>query len=366
MSKWSEFHARHNERNFTPVFNAQLEALIDDEEATAPERAWAWVMRTSWGNHSDHCVGTKGETLTQADYARKIGVHRREVNPTFQEFGRRNYVQFKGREIHPVDDPTFADSSLIVGNGGDKHAQGKGSFSNFFSEVWATQHPTEFAEYQEHDRRRKEISLAALTEWKKRKKELSETGETNQAQSPKREGQPVRNGSDSSAKTGTTSERRIYRSKQENVKEGPPSSSFSKQVREALEHHGTTDDDVIQQLIKACRMNAPDCTADEICHFIAEKAKLINRRTSNPAGFLLTIVPKCFAGESFRTFRAKAARKPQAQTVQPISDEEYTETLEGLLARQPQHIQASEWRETLRKLKEKTPAAKTATAGGTT
>ena len=90
------------------------------------------------------------------------------------------------------------------------------------------------------------------------------------------------------------------------------SSSAAPEIRAALGDYGPVDDDVAQQLVAACRSYAPDCTLDEVVHFVHEKGKYIQRRDTrvhNPLGFLLTAVPKCFSGQSLADLRAQRSRE---------------------------------------------------------
>jgi hypothetical protein len=91
---------------------------------------------------------------------------------------------------------------------------------------------------------------------------------------------------------------------------GPPyretSSSPDSLLFETLSQYGAVDDDVLIRLRSAAQGVCPDCTDEEIVHFIQTKGELIRRHSheiSSPVGFLLTAVPKCFAGEAFRLFR---------------------------------------------------------------
>jgi predicted transcriptional regulator len=89
-------------------------------------------------------------------------------------------------------------------------------------------------------------------------------------------------------------------------------SSASPAVASALASFGTVDDDVITQLVAACRSYAADCTEEEIVHFIREKGKVVQRRDNriqNPVGFLLTAVPKCFSAHALAELRGKQSRE---------------------------------------------------------
>ena len=83
----------------------------------------------------------------------------------------------------------------------------------------------------------------------------------------------------------------------------------SEAIYQALSKYGPVDDDVLTRLIGNCRLATPDSTEDEIIHFIEEKGALVRAgRIHNPIGFLLTAVPKCFSGETFRFYREEQAR----------------------------------------------------------
>ena len=91
-------------------------------------------------------------------------------------------------------------------------------------------------------------------------------------------------------------------------------SSSSEAIYEALSQFGTVDDDVLKRLTVSCRLAAPDCTDDEIVHFIREKGEFVRAGSiRTPIGFLVTAVPKCFMGESFQRFRAEQGRRRKEQ-----------------------------------------------------
>ena len=97
---------------------------------------------------------------------------------------------------------------------------------------------------------------------------------------------------------------------------GNPTSSSA--IHQALGNFGAVDDEVIHRLTKSCKQQAPDCTDEEIVHFIEEKSSLIRVRDSrihSPIGFLLTAVPKCFSGEAFRLYRETQAKQREAEAV---------------------------------------------------
>ena len=70
------------------------------------------------------------------------------------------------------------------------------------------------------------------------------------------------------------------------------------------------DDDGAAALWRRCLEQAPDARLEEIVHFIHLKAGKPGIRV--PLGFLLTAVPKCFKGDSYRQFRAERERSRRA------------------------------------------------------
>lgn len=94
--------------------------------------------------------------------------------------------------------------------------------------------------------------------------------------------------------------------------------SSSVAVRQELSLYAPADDDAVQQLLDRCRDLAPDCTEEEILHFIREKSALMEKKKGavyNPLGFLLTVVPRCFAPESLRAYREQVARQREGKAM---------------------------------------------------
>ena len=94
-------------------------------------------------------------------------------------------------------------------------------------------------------------------------------------------------------------------------------------VQQALLMYGPADDDVVSRLVRACRDEAPDCTPEEIVHFIHEKGALVRAKDSrvyNPLGFLAAVVPKCLGGEAFRLYREQRAQERQAETARDAGE----------------------------------------------
>jgi predicted transcriptional regulator len=125
-------------------------------------------------------------------------------------------------------------------------------------------------------------------------------------------------------------------------------------LAEALKAYGTVDDDATTRLLRDCRSQSPDCTEEEILHFIQEKGRLTKLRDSriqNPIGFLIDAVPKCFAGESLKRYRQMSeSQQAEDQGLMPTIAEQI-ESLERFLELFPDHSQADTTRRHLADLK---------------
>jgi hypothetical protein len=105
-----------------------------------------------------------------------------------------------------------------------------------------------------------------------------------------------------------------------NFEESESSSTrFAQAIRDFV---GSTDDDAIRLLVENCRLYAPDATEAEILEIIRQKGFQLSRMRgiTNPMGWLLEAVPKCFEGESFRRYRAERAILLHSQPGQESGD----------------------------------------------
>jgi hypothetical protein len=65
------------------------------------------------------------------------------------------------------------------------------------------------------------------------------------------------------------------------------------------------DQRVLDRIIQGVLRERADARTEEILHFLAVKGAYASRgKIENPAGFLITAVPECFAGEVFEMWRA--------------------------------------------------------------
>lgn len=90
------------------------------------------------------------------------------------------------------------------------------------------------------------------------------------------------------------------------------SSSVVSVLRECF---GYVDDDAVRRIVDECRRRAVDATDEEIATFVRLTAGRIHRMPglTNPVGMLITQVPKCFEGESFRQFRQIEGQRREAE-----------------------------------------------------
>jgi hypothetical protein len=103
------------------------------------------------------------------------------------------------------------------------------------------------------------------------------------------------------------------------------------------------DQKAVEQLVAACRAEAPDATAAEIMHFIHKKGSITLhtqsagdfgcvRTIQNPVGFLLHAVPKCFEGVAFTAWR-KRSRAAAASATREVEIREVTCKFCGFITR---------------------------------
>ena len=108
--------------------------------------------------------------------------------------------------------------------------------------------------------------------------------------------------------------------REEEVREA--SSSGDSFVFAAFSQYGQIDDDVLTRLRAEAERACPDVTDAELIHFIHSKGSLVRKKNSaisNPIGFLLAAVPKCFVGDAFQLFRktqAEARAREAAELAQ--------------------------------------------------
>jgi hypothetical protein len=105
--------------------------------------------------------------------------------------------------------------------------------------------------------------------------------------------------------------------------EGEESSSFLQPVVAALRRYiPDVDDDAASELWSRCQAQAPAAELPELIHFIELKAGKPGIRM--PLGFLLSAVPKCFAGDSYRQYREE---RHKARDTEQSRDRHFAEEI---------------------------------------
>lgn len=75
------------------------------------------------------------------------------------------------------------------------------------------------------------------------------------------------------------------------------------------------DDSAAGRLWRECQNSVPDCTIDEIMHFVVLKAQKIyrDRNIRNPIGLLLMSIPEFFTGSAVHELREQKSREEKQQ-----------------------------------------------------
>ena len=95
-------------------------------------------------------------------------------------------------------------------------------------------------------------------------------------------------------------------------------------VAKALNRHWPVDEGAAAHLLQECRRVCRDAHAEEIAFFVREKTDMAaqNPKIINPTGLILTMVPRCFAGSTFETFRNRRAQAKAAEAERAAADRE--------------------------------------------
>jgi hypothetical protein len=339
----AEFKALHEavgKLDFTPDFNPSIESILMIEEVPLTEKLLALLKLQAWGNQKQLAVhdDARNRPFTQADAARKLGVSRQRIYEAAAKLVKRCQLRIEGQSLYPVADPAAEHRRRESESAPSGSAPDAQSFR-----LWLLEHPDLAEDYRE--------AFGTIGSIKRqfRQEVVSGTGRGNGAPASPRSGQERGTRPDTSEDTGRTAGPPIIIEEEENLLE-EPSSSFSTVEEEAaseptttvalaqsdanspeppsdekeesrkpgivsaaLRPYGDPDDDAVNALVDACRSHAPDATAEEIAHFVREKGKLITRKITNPVGFLLTAVPKCFVSDSFREYREQRTRERSQQ-----------------------------------------------------
>lgn len=89
------------------------------------------------------------------------------------------------------------------------------------------------------------------------------------------------------------------------------------------------DDSAVSRLWTECRRQTPDCTVDEIVHFVNLKLDQLhrNRNIVNPIGMVLTSVPSYFSGTAIADLRANREKEAKELVVAEAETHGYWQAL---------------------------------------
>jgi hypothetical protein len=346
VSGWPEFYNKHKGQHYTPAFNSCLEAQMADARLVLEQRICAWLMRTSWGNHSESCVTSEGIIQTQVDCARALKLTRTEkgkqvpdrqrVNHVFRRLERLGYIEVRGQEIFVKDDPAgiFASSSLEVDHKSTPEDQPTNGFRQYMETVWGAANPDDFKRLQEMEQAVKQIRTSILSEYKRHKQMSDPVLHSEEAEG--------RNGSDNipervlhSPEQGSTL---AGVSINENGKQ-KRLASYAERIRSEVEASGllvkggSLDARTAQNTAKRLHALAPADRVDDVltelgieCHQVAQRKH--NRPKS--WGIILTLLEDAIGRVLERD--SQAPSKPPGEAQSASSIESQIATLEEALS----------------------------------
>jgi hypothetical protein len=147
-------------------------------------------------------------------------------------------------------------------------------------------------------------------------------------------------GSISGRGTGSITGTLLENSSRASIRESSSSAPERTALVQALADYGQPDDDVAATLLGRCRGLVPDCTVEEVIHFVHQKGALVRQdrsgKIANAMGFLLTAVTRCFQGESFGQYREQERRRREEEQAvreqQQAEIEQWRKEQEAVLA----------------------------------
>lgn len=89
------------------------------------------------------------------------------------------------------------------------------------------------------------------------------------------------------------------------------------------------DDSAAGRLWRQCQKSVPDCTVDEVVHFVALKSQKIyrDRNIRNPIGLLLMSIPEFFTGSAVHELRADKRREEEQRRESQVQQRKYWEAV---------------------------------------
>ena len=85
------------------------------------------------------------------------------------------------------------------------------------------------------------------------------------------------------------------------------------------------DDSAAGRLWRECQTSVPDCTLDEVMHFVVLKSQKIyrDRNIRNPIGLLLMSIPEFFTGTAVHELRAEKRREEEQRRESQVQQRKY-------------------------------------------
>ena len=287
--RFQEWHARHDGAHYTPIFNAALEALYNDELQCIECRVLAWFQRYQWGNHSDIPI-RDGQTLYQKDCAADLREDKRRISDAVAFLESQNYLECRGRVVYLIDNPSSREANK-------KQTQVRHSPDFLeFQEFYKVRHSADFEALEVARSEVKRLQIVRLSAYKQWRATRTNGGAYNKEVELQNSYSASSSGS-SSIDTATTTtappdETRVTQTQDPQI---PQRAESVDPVAEALARYGTPDAEAVQTLIHDCREQAPECTVEEIAAAVHQKGAQ-GVRMRNAIGFLITAVPKVFFG----------------------------------------------------------------------
>ena len=337
--EFTKLHDGLGKLDFTPDFNPSIERIIRDDRICLEARYLLAVKFQSWGNQADFAVhdGERSKTFTQSDFAALLNVGRQRISELTAVLQSWYYLRVEGQKLYPNEDPAAVEEAAqrnVVRYVPDNLPHSL----RFFRQEYFTSHPEELREFQAHLAGLNRINQKIRTLYRITLSGTTRTTEPSgtsinstdfKEERPGQENRDVPDNLDDSYRTESAPS--LYKSEISIKGSGPEekddlegetsSSAFPEtttnpppenapdqaQISAAVQNYGVAEDELVEDLIERCRQQAPDCTTEEIIHYVQEKGEQIKRDRSirSPIRFLVTAVPKCFASENYRQYRAQ-------------------------------------------------------------
>lgn len=153
-----EYEGKTEGLSFTKDFNGAVEAIMNDQMATAGQRFLAWLKRYAWGEYSLYAIGEDGLPKFQVDAVRELGLSKSRVSHVVAYYEARGQVRTQDKMLYPVISPE-------LGPRPEKVADSR-NFSKFL-EDWKVANSSNFQELEVARSTVKRIQKVILSDYKK-------------------------------------------------------------------------------------------------------------------------------------------------------------------------------------------------------